>query len=503
MAVITVLTSRSRNVSLKTSWVSQAAFLAVLAFFFIEFYSTPFSTGDTMWSNWVGQWIALHRSVPMHVYGTWTAVGQRWMPQEWGFELLLYTVSHYLGYRGVVAMMTLVSLLTWSIFYDVLRYSNVPYARVWAIIAGILSTPWDQIRAETFSYLFMVVTLWIVFRIKKWLLRIVALSLLQIIWVNMHGSFMLEWLFTLSIGLITLIPSVKTHWIQHERSVRQDFFRSLVTTGVLFSVSLINPQGFSIYRFALWLSAKSGVQNYIMEWQPATITEWITTSLSLIIAVMLVIRIQNKERLKLFQTIWAVIVFLMFLKSVRFGSYALILTVWAFAPRTKYIPKSLYARFKRLRFPRELYTALRLGLFIGLSLLIVEGISSVHGSLYANANASVEPHAVVVVKQIEQKHPTWRVWNDYNIGGTLETMGVPVSIDGRTEIYLKNGYMEKFSTILDAKKGAERYLNQEHVNVVCIQSKEALNELLSDLPDWKLVYSDQGYVVFERVGVGQ
>jgi hypothetical protein len=460
------------------------------------FYHTPaVIVSDPVWSNVIGQWIVAHHAIPTHDHWAWTAVGQAWMPQEWLFEVTLYVINHVLGFRGVVVMMALVSVLTWTVLADLLRRQGIAHPLGWALLAAMLSTPWDQVRAETFSYLFFVLTLWLVEIAKEKPVMLWWLLPLEVMWANTHGSFMLGIAVALWLGIVLYIPTFDGEWIHHSSNRALGKTR-LYAAGGMILASFLNPQGPHLYVFAYWLSFASHVSQYILEWQPAVITEWFTLGLMIELAVFLFLRLQRKEAVQLDTLFWVLGTFYMFMKSVRFGSYAVLTIPWALAPTMALtLPKRWADSLKTMR---HFSTALIIGLTVGCSLLAVEVIAVTHGTLYQNVIPITETQAVHVVQRIETLHPHWRVWNGYNLGDELEAAGIPVSVDGRTEVYLANGLMKKYVDTIAAHPDTLSILHKEQVRVVAIASKTSLTTLLAVTPGWINVYHNKKYTIFER-----
>ena len=479
------------------SRLRQAAFIAALLFFFLFFYQTPFQTGDSIWSNVIGQWIVTHHHIPTHDHWAWTAVGQPWTPQEWGFEVLLYLTNHVLGFLGVVLMMTLVSVLTWVVLTDLLKRQGRAYPRLWALLAAAVSCPWDQIRAETFSYLFFVLTLWILEVSKKQPRTLFWLIPLELVWVNLHGSYPLGIGVVFWMGLVSFLRSFDWGWLQHtqEKSVGR---QRLWTALGMAIVSLVNPQGIHMYTFAFWLSFQTHISKYIMEWQPATIAEWPTLVLFVELGLFLFLRLQRKEPVRLSELFWALGTFYMFLKAVRFGSYAIVTTPWALATNIPF----QHRLWERLKQVKGLASVISLGVTVGCFALSVQTGLNVHGTMAQNAAPNVEPKVVQVVLNIHKEHPDWRMWNGYGVGDALESAGLPVSIDGRTEVYLANGFMNTYMKTVDGKTGTLKWFEQKHIRLACVDKTAPLSELLSVAPGWTRIYHGKHYDLFEKkVGV--
>ncbi|WP_157067108.1 hypothetical protein [Alicyclobacillus shizuokensis] len=467
----------------------RAAFGAALLALFVGWYNIPFSIEDPIWSNLIGEWIVVHHQIPHQDYWTWTAYGQAWTPQEWGCEVLLYLADHWLGIRGVVGMMALISTGTWWTLAELLERHRAAYPRVIAFVLAVLSLPWDQIRAETFSYLLFALFVMQVerFRDDAKVRHLVWLLPMMLAWVNLHGSFILGIGLVVWAGVADLIPDWDWGWIRHRPQRRQA--RPLLITAVgLIVVSLFNPQDWHLYSFTVWLSVRSHVSQYIMEWQPPVATEWYTAAAIVALGTGIVARLSSKEPVSFFRTVWSVGILVMFLHAVRFGSYFLIALPWFLAPS---------ASFPRLPF-QAWSRPLAFGLVLGMTGFFVREGLTVHGTLRSHAAPVLYPKAVQVVEELHREHPSWRLWNDYDLGGTLEAAGVPASVDGRTELYLSNGVMKTYYDSEYARPGTLRDLRAKGVDYVLMNKSAPLVELLKTSPDWKTVYQGKHYDVFVR-----
>ncbi len=472
--------------------LKRAVFGAALIALFITWYAQPYPIEDPIWSNMLGQWIVQHLQIPHQDYWTWTARGQSWTPQEWGFEVLLYLLNRFLGFPGVAVLMALVSGATWWGLGELLEHQNVAIPRGIAFLVACFSIPWDQIRAETFSYGLFVVFLWQVERFhedERWT-HLVWLLPWMLLWVNLHGSFVLGVFLLLWAGIAEFVPAFDLGWMRHQPH-REHAKPLLWTTLGLILVSLVNPQTWHLYGFALWLSLESHVSQYILEWQPPVATQWYTADILLLFGLWTILRLNRKESTAFVKMMWFLGAFVMFLHSLRFGSYLLIVLPWALAPQAEYVWQS-WLRWQSIRQP------FALALAIGMTGLTLRSGFILRGTLQSHAISSLYPRAMIMVEKLHKEHPTWHLWNGYAIGGSLETVGVPVSVDGRTELYLSNGVMKNLMLVEMAKPGTRHVLRVDDVNYVCVRHTDPLTELLQIDSSWQRVYLGKHYDVFVR-----
>ncbi|MFD1676071.1 hypothetical protein [Alicyclobacillus fodiniaquatilis] len=470
--------------------LKRIALFSTLLGFFICYYSSPYLTSDTLWSAMIGKWIIAHHSVPLVDYWTWTYYGKPWTAEEWLFDFLLAIVAKG-GYQAVVLMMTAVSLTTWLLLANTLKFKQVAYPNTWTLLMAALALSWDQIRAETFSYLFIAFVFWVIVRDRqnptKWLFCLIPL---EIVWVNFHGSFIMGLLF------------VGWEFVADLFTQRKRIKRLAITLIGMFAGTLVNPHGPKMYEFVLWLSLKTNISKYIAEWQSPTVHENFGLAIFTVfgLAVIYCFRwAKNGEKVSVKDTVLLILLLYMFMKANRFAPYLLLwLPIWA-ANKLSFNQPKFVSWFKNefVKWRPVIYSGLSIGL-LGLSIVAV---SKIHGSLEANAASVLEPKSLAVVEKLHNEHPNWKIWNSYNIGGTLEFSNIPASIDGRTDLYLANGGMQTYTNIINVQPNGVSEFNSYHANIVYIEKDSALAQMLQIEPQWRMVYTDSYYDVFTRVGV--
>lgn len=469
--------------------VSWSLWTLCIALLFLTLYKTPFQTSDTIWSAYFGHWMIVHRHVPMHDHWTWTAFGHPWVAQEWGFDVVLSWVSKAFLFRGVVLLMTLVSTATWILLALLLQARGQAYPKAVTAAMAVLSLPWDQIRAETWSYLFVVCTLWLLHLAKRYRWQAtLSLLLLDVVWVNVHGSFVLGIALVLGAGMVAYLPSFHLHWLEHEQD--HAWGKQALWTGVgMTALTGLNPRGYALWKFVVWLSFGAHIGRYILEWQPPVATELYTAGLLIAGLGWTIWRLTVKAPMSLWDTLLLLVALVLFAKAVRFGSYVcLLLPLWG-TPLA-----SLRAPRKALRWP----AGAALGCALGLAGLSLFEVLPIRGTLTDHAVPKLEPKVVSVVERIHREHPHWRLWNGYDLGGTLETVGIPVSIDGRTGLYLSDGMMRTYMQTTLAGPSAMHVLRSERIRYAALARTAPLATLLDHSRHWQATYHGRYYDVFVR-----
>jgi hypothetical protein len=106
--------------------------------------------------------------------------------------------------------------------------------------------------------------------------------------------------------------------------------------------------------------------------------------------------------------------------------------------------------------------------------------------------------AIAPLQALVREQPG-RVLNDYLWGGYLiwNCRDVPVFIDSRVDIFEYHGFLREYMDFATLRDPLER-LDQEQIRYVFIGSHVPVAYLLKRTPTWKVRYSDDVAILFER-----
>jgi hypothetical protein len=88
-----------------------------------------------------------------------------------------------------------------------------------------------------------------------------------------------------------------------------------------------------------------------------------------------------------------------------------------------------------------------------------------------------------------------RVYNDHGWGGYLIWKSVPVSLDGRNDVYGR--LFDSYLNVIGEDKPVGEAIEEAGANAVLTTNKGSLDAALKDSPLWKAVYRDPVAVVYE------
>jgi hypothetical protein len=84
-----------------------------------------------------------------------------------------------------------------------------------------------------------------------------------------------------------------------------------------------------------------------------------------------------------------------------------------------------------------------------------------------------------------------RVFNDYDFGGYLIASGVAPFIDGRTDVYGKEFFVDHHNASeLIEPDSLFRLLDQYRIQATLLRTKSAAAKLLDHIDGWQKIYSD-------------
>lgn len=248
--------------------------LLILFGIFLVLFTTFKITGDddVFWHLATGRYIVETGHVPsVDIFGFVTQ-GQQWMPFEWGWDVLTYTLYNIGGYTALSILRTVIFIFIFWIFYVVLKkfkvntFLSVLFFLILAF--GIMDrlTP----RPHVMSMLFFAVLLYIFFDYRYFRRGtgklIYFLPLVFLIWANMHMG-ILAGLFLFGIYLFS---EMINYFGKSNQGVSPLSRKQLQMLTALFGLSilaaLVNPNFFQTYVYA-YDHTKMKLLETINEWR--------------------------------------------------------------------------------------------------------------------------------------------------------------------------------------------------------------------------------------------
>jgi hypothetical protein len=454
---------------------------------------------DLWWQLKTGELIWTSRSVPHEDVFSHTAAGHPWYVQEWLAEVFFYGLYRLLSPEGLVAFKILAlsaafGVVVWRCW---LRSGSPVLAAAITTLAACAARTFFDIRPHLFSYVLLSVTLLILeqWRRGKWERALWLLPPIALLWVNLHGAFML--IFAI---LGVEIAAELWEWISGQRDGRR--LRPLLGVFLLCAAAgLLNPNGLDGYRYAFLLLRHEQMLNDIAEWaSPDFHGNWTKAFGFLILLLTLGPTLDRRGSPR------DLLLMAGLLHSALFSVRHVPLFAIACAPIVVERLAAFGQRLEHWMTARRWSCApWRTAATTGLGIVFCCGIGInarrlPEGSWFDYCTRS-ETFPAKACDYLLANEPGGKLFNPYAWGGYCIWRLWPryqVFIDGRAEVYFDSGYAEYFE--MEAQKpGWEENLHRREVDIVLMQSDALPVGGFLENPAWRCVYTDDQAIIFKRV----
>lgn len=429
---------------------------------------------DVFWHLKVGEWVLENRAVPRADVYSWTVPGQPWTAHQWLWEAAMAALHGRFGLPGLwglVAVSALVCAL--SLRAGLLaRGVPVPAAAFWAgLVPLALSTsgwlkPWPQAGVYALFSVYLRLSL----RGSWGRKEAFRAFLLAALWSNIHSS-------ACMLPLLLLAERLGQR-LTGERAENGLF----PAAGAAFLGTLANPHGVGLWAYAVREGLLSGeYRRSIAEWMPYWFGSPVCAVLFFLGAAVLLRAAQLGRSGS--AAFW---------RAAGFWALALVSRIY-----TPYAVMSTAAALFLLPPP-------------GVTGAFVQRWCAVLATAAALAGPALKGLPAGIEEQAAEKYPvgavsalgaegTEKLYNFYGWGGYLIWKGVPVSIDGRADLY-RGGL---FDSYIRAVRG-----DDDPVGLA--ESWGALNALVlansvedyafRGAPGWEEVYRDGAAAAYRKTG---
>ena len=419
---------------------------------------------------------------------SFTAHGSAWMNHEWLAEIPFYLGWRLMGEQGVflVTVAAIETVLLGVFYLSYKKSKSAAAAMSVSILAAFVSTVSFGPRTLLFGWICLVLELLILDELQANLRLVWELPLLFLLWVNLHGSWIIGIVVLLLFVVSTLI-SMKAGLIEseawpweHERPLIASACLSL---GALF----INPYGWRLvtYPFDLAFRQKLNI---------GTVEEWKTLDF-------------HSPRGKVFLASIGLLFALQLLKGLQWRLYELgIVALGVYASVT-------YSRFLFLGailvmpvLARYLFTSVipRTSHYAGwIGVTVLLGILP---SLYQHFPAEQtmtdgdKKYPFNAIVFLHRLPPHTRVFNEFAWGGYLEwnLRDLRVFIDSRIDLFEYNGTFRDYLDVIQIRNSLA-ILDRQKIQYVLFEHDTPLAYLLEHSTEWKVAYQDDSAEVLERI----
>ena len=465
---------------------------------------------DTWWHLRSGEYILTNRAVPLTDPFSLTRMGQPWIDQSWGSQIILVTFYKLFGGNGVpgdggnigLALYTAI-LATGGMAFVYLSCEGNAYLRAFiAILAAATAAAFWSARPQMMSFFLSAVLLYLLY-LYKWrkVDRIWLIPLLMIAWVNLHAGFFIGFLMLGGMIVGECIgrlldngnPDVLT-WNQIGKLV--------AVTVIGYLVLVINPNTIQMWTYSFRTLGIGVLQQFIQEWSSPNFHGIETWPFVLMLLGTLAAVGLSKKRIDLTDLLWVSGFTFLTLYAARNISAFAVVTAPVLSRHIDALLKEHNIYIRPSRPPRGV------GLIINWALLIAVVIGAILKIAVtlnpaAVAAAQVQYLPVKAADYLNSVKPAGPLFNSYNWGGYLMFAApeYPVFVDGRTDLY-DDKLLTQWIDTMQAKNWQQTF-DQWKIRLVVIERDSQLAGILRQQSNWKEVDPDERTAIFEQQGAPQ
>ena len=425
------------------------------------------------------------------------------IPHEWLSQVIFSIANDTLGLSGVVLLTALIVTATWAIVYaETGRRSDRLFVNLVMTAIGIGASMIHVLpRPHLFTYLFTALWIVILERLNKdkpnrwWLLLV-----MMILWVNLHGMFVLGIIIWGTYIVGSLLESPSRTWLTdpHRKSMLTGGASSILAT-------FLSPSGIKIWESIASLGSNTYITSRIPEYQSAnfhTPETW-----PFILLVMLVILGFARGRHK---TSWSHI----FLVA-SFAAFALYTSrmIPLFAIVAVPIVSKSLSDWLNQDFPNSRFSAIEQNfskinsssngvvwlfvLFLVVALIFQSGRTIDPQSKGNTFDSGFFP--VQGIRWLNSHPQQGHMFNEFDWGGYLLLKLVPrqqIFMDGHTHIY-GEALTREYETVVTLGKDWQQILDKYQITWAIVRANSAIAHGLENI-GWKTIYEDDTAIILRR-----
>lgn len=493
------------------------------------------------WHIRTGQLILTTHDIP-RVDPFSSTSGRPWFAWEWLYDVVAGWLDGAAGLNGVVVFTAVIiaGLFAWTFGLLLRRGTNVFVALVLVMLAESAAMIHCQARPHVVSWLFMVVWFWILessqqssagsqsdspegSAIKGRRLPLWLLPVLMIVWVNVHGGFLL--------GLVLLAiywVGAVWQWLTLKGDRFENVLRkiraeqrvwALALTGILSAAAtLVNPYGFKLHVHIFRYLSNRFLMDHIDEFQSPNfhyVAQKCFAGLLLLTLVALAAKRGKASITYALVVLFAVYSGLYASRNIPLSSLLLILVIgpWL-SDGMERLAETLSGRGNAIRRGQAAATllqrmkAIELGLpghLWPLAAIVFTCWIAAHGGKLGarqlmDAHFDAKRFPVHAVDYMERQNVPGPVIGPDYWGGYLIYRLYPrvrMVVDDRHDFYGEE-FLRSYLKMMHVEPGWGDFLLQHPANSVVIPKASALANILAETPGWQPIYSNDVAVVFLR-----
>jgi len=425
---------------------------------------------------------------------SFTAHGNPWINHEWLSELIFYGIYRYFGDAGLLFGKLGIGVCIVTLLTRLCRYRKrmpMVYAIVMILSISVIS-PGFMIRPQVFSFLLFTLFFYFFYLYfeqgKNYLFLLPGL---MIVWVNLHGGFLIGWAFMAVIVLWKTLARLFDHPTDDRLGAIWIWFllSSLAT--------LANPYG---YKLLYFLFHSLSMLRDISEWTPLPLWDRSMLGLKILIILFIGCILKYFSKSKGWENVGIVITLFASLRHQRhMPFFGIIVAPYVIFGLSTFI-LDLQRKFSKLVLTDISRYIFAIFFCFQISYLIYQGVGRyIDTGFRIVVDPQTYPVQAVQFIKINNMKGNLLVpfeWGEYAIWKLYPDC--KVSIDGRFRtVYPETVIRDHFIADND-REGWQALIRKYPSDILLVRQIPFFQDLVKNKTEWTYVYSDSIGIVFIR-----
>ena len=461
------------------------------------------------WHIRTGQWIVANHQIPR--FDPFSQIDLPWFAWEWLYDVTVGLLNRWCGLNGVVWLTAVViaAVFAWTFRFLFNRCTNLLNALVLTLLAIGASMIHFLARPHVLSWLFALAWIWILESDEHTgrQRRLWILPALMVLWVNLHGGFLLGFVLL----FIYWLDAVWTWWRRNGSRIEESLqkiaagkrSRDLIIGGLAsLLASLVNPYGWKLHQHIYGYLTNGFLMSRIDEFRSPNFHDIAPRCFLVLLLITIAVFAAKRSQLRLSHILLALFAVYAALYSARNIPTSSIFLVFIIGPR---LPSWSGVDF--LQRMHVVDSSLRGHLWPVAATILTVAIALNGGRAGSRQlmDAHFDPHRMPVeaVNYIQGSGVRGPILSPDYWGGYLIYRLYPhnsVVVDDRHDFYMQEDlyggeFLKSYLTMMHVAPGWERFLKW-HDDCVVMPKDSPLAAIMGGRAEWKTVYADDVAVVF-------
>ncbi len=460
-------------------------YLGLTLFFILTIaFLLPVTPNDYWWCVRIGRDTLQSRAIPTLDALSYTQAGSPVIYHSWLSAAFFWLIYRTGGLTLTFLARGVALALTYALIWSLARQagSGAKLASLLTLLAALASSNNWSVRPQIFAYPLFALTLWALYRWGQGRTKTIwLLPLASLLWVNLHGSFVLLFLLT---GAALVFG-------------KGDRKALALALGASLAVTLLSPRGFGAWTYVVASLNTPASQSFSVEWNPPVNTGWQMNLFFIWLLAFPFLVAFSPHKLSRTEWVWFLCLGFLALWGERYVIwFVLILTIltasllaelggrWLDRPHRGGIPAL------------DILLAI---LFVVMPLAVLPGLRE---GWWDKSPSPLENTPVQATAWLAQ-HPNLPgpLWSEIGFSSYLEFAlpSRPTWIDTRFEVFPVEQW-EQYCAISNGEWNWQLLLDEAEVNLLMVSKSEQprLLAALGASTDWCRLYRDEVAVIYQR-----